>query len=152
MQTHLGHPDAAEFDPDNQKSQFLDNHVRQIERHTMVKEAAIYIRQRVADETAQAWFDKMDALIGPLPTTADGWNERPELLLRYAQVGNIGLDPRGVARYADYCERQAGVLEPRKYGQKLQVDVDVRVQQLAQRLQEGRARVLPMLDDPTQDQ
>lgn len=102
------------------------------------------IRLSIREQAALAWWDQIDDVLGPKPDTAEGWADRGLQVLQLGLVDGIGINPKACAAYAAECRANASRLDP-TYGPKMNVQVDVTVTALSQRLQEGRARVIEQL-------
>ncbi len=106
--------------------------------------AMAQIRQEIKDQAALAWLEHIDAVLGPKPATAQGWEDRGLQVLQLGLVDGIGINPKAAAAYAAECRTIAGRLD-KSFSPRTTVSVDVTVQALTQRLQEGRARIIDAL-------
>lgn len=104
------------------------------------------IRLSIREQAALAWWDQIDDVLGPRPDTAQGWADRGLQVLQLGLVDGIGINPKACAAYAAECRANAARLD-RSFGTQVNVSVDVAVNVLTQRLQEGRERVIAVVPE-----
>lgn len=110
------------------------------------KKALVAFRMGLEDRRASTTLELVADLLGEEPTTADGWAERGELLLRVATVEGTGLNPKAAASYAQECWARAKALDPAKYSERVKLDVDVTVRTLQERLIAARKQAGRLLE------
>lgn len=142
MQVIGGYPDVSAYE--RGPTDEVDLTLSVVRQKTEIEAARLMVRQHAEDERAKNWIDHVDAMLGPLPATGQGWADRGMKLLELSMIEGIGLNAKACAAYAEECNKRAAWMD-RKFSQRVQVDVDVAVNVLTQRLQEGRERVIAVV-------
>lgn len=119
---------------------------RQKRQEEMTRAKAIF-RQHAENEAAKDRLDALMLMLGPEPTTGEGWIERGLKALELSQVQGVGLEPRAAVAYEQACRARAAFIEPAKYGNKPN---QVVVLDVASLLDQAAARVRRLAGEPSE--